>query len=90
MGVVNDMGRIVSWDNENIESVEVEVFGLSNEFIHYGNSGSFVVDRQGTLVGLLIGIDSSTSSYGAGFVTPIAAIQADVKSMTSGILSLDI
>lgn len=88
--VVNDMGRFVSWENEDIESVEVGVFGLSSEFIHYGDSGSFVVDWRGALVGLPIGMDSSASSFGAGFVTPIAAIQADVKSMTNGLLSIDL
>lgn len=88
--IVNDMGRVVSWENEDIESVEMEVFGLASEFIHYGDSGSFVVDRRGALVGLLIGMDSSASSFGAGFVTPIAAIQADVKLMTNGLLSIDL
>ena len=87
-GEVNCMMRIVSWNDEDIQSNEVEVLGLSTDFVHYGDSGSFVVDCHEALVGLLIGMDSSSSAFGAGFVTPITAIQADVKSRTNGFLSI--
>ncbi len=89
-GEVNHMTRIVLWSDENIQSDEVEVFGLSTDFVHYGDSGSFVVDCHGALVGLFIGMDSSSSAFEAGFVTPIAAIQADVKSRTNGFLNIDL
>lgn len=49
------MGRTVSWKDEDIESAEVEVFGLSSEFVHYGDFGSFVVDRHGALLGYSLG-----------------------------------
>lgn len=90
VGEVNSMTRIISWSGENIESDEVEVFGLSADFVHYGDLGSFVLYCHGALVGLLIGMELSSSAFGTGFVTPIAAIQADVKSRTNGVLSIDL
>lgn len=47
-GIVNDMERITSCENGDIVSVEVKVFGIWNEFVRYGDSGSVVV---GALVG---------------------------------------
>lgn len=46
------------------------------------------MDHEGALVGLLIGMDRSASSFRAGIVTPTDEIQANVKSETNGILSV--
>lgn len=91
-GIVNSMTRTIQWNNSSLlkESAEVEVIGLTDVFAHYGDSGSFVCDETGSLVGLLIGMDTSAGEYGGGFVTPIMEIQADVNLMTNGFLSIDI
>lgn len=71
------------------EAEEVEVIGLTDVFANYGDSGSFVCDETGALVGLLFAMDLSAGEYGGWFVTPVAEIQADVKAMTNGSLSID-
>lgn len=63
---------------------------MFSEFVHNEDSSAFVVDQQGALVGLLIGMDSSASSFGVGFLTSISASQADAKSMTRGFLSFNV
>lgn len=83
------MTRTVRWDNFVPESVEVEVIGEGDWFASFGDSGSFVCDMNGALVGLLFARDQSRGDYGCGYVTPIREIQADVKAMTGGILTLD-
>ncbi|MCJ1347168.1 hypothetical protein MMC31_005389 [Peltigera leucophlebia] len=89
--IVNGMTRTVKWDRESSELVsrEVEVYGMTDDFAFSGDSGSFVCDHNGALVGLLIGSETCAGSFGCGFVTPIAEIQADVKKKTGGFLSLD-
>lgn len=90
-GKVNSMTRTIQWDSSFLlkESEEVEVIGLTDVFAHYGDSGSFVCDETGALVGLLFAMDLSAGEYGGGFVTLIMEIQADVKVMTNGFLSID-
>lgn len=44
-------------------------------FAFRGDSGSFVCDHNGALVGLLFAMGLSSGEHGCGFVTPIADIQ---------------
>lgn len=79
-GRVNRLTRLVQWENQQ-ESEEVDVVGLTKNFAQAGDSGSFVIDEDGNLVGLLIATDLITS---CGLVTPIEELLADVKAMTGG------
>lgn len=83
-GYINRMPRTIQWDDQQ-ESEEVDFVGLIHNFVQTGDSGSFVVDESGNLVGLLIAIDLVTS---CAFVTPIREILADVKAMTGGNLTI--
>lgn len=54
-----------------------------------GDERSRVTNERGELVGLLFAIDYG-NSYGSALMTPIAAIQQNVRKMTDGgFLSLD-
>lgn len=83
-GKVNRLTRLVQWENQQ-ESEEVDVVGLTKNFAQAGDSGSFVVDEDGNLVGLLIATDLITS---CGLVTPMKELLADVKAMTGGYLTM--
>lgn len=83
-GRVSRLTRLVQWENQQ-ESEEVDVVGLTKDFAQAGDSGSFVVDEDGNLVGLLIATDLITS---CGLVTPIEELLADVKAMTGGYLTM--
>ena len=90
-GIVNRMRRLVHWDNHHdLISEEVEVFGLMRDFADHGDSGAFVTNVRGELVGLLIGRDSNASDFDIGFVTPIEDIQQDIKELSGGFLSLEV
>lgn len=93
-GTVNRMSRTVHWGPDArefvSESQEVEVFGQGDAFAYHGDSGSFVCDMSGGLVGLLIAMDLSIGEYGCGYVTPIRDLQGDVKKMTGGFVTLDL
>ena len=92
-GRVNKMSRTVKWSLPNQQffrqSQEVEVHGIGDAFAYRGDSGSFVCDENGALVGLLFAMDLGKGAYGCGYVTPIREIQADVKATTGGFLTLD-
>lgn len=89
-GTVNLMRRFVHWEQHgDFCSEEVEVLGLAEDFADGGDSGSFVMNVSGELVGLLIGKESGATGWNSGFVTPIQDIQQDVKQQTGGFLSLD-
>lgn len=83
-GYINRMPRIIQWDDQQ-ESEEVDFVGWVRNFAQAGDSGSFVVDELGNLVGLLIATDPVTS---CAFVTPIGEVLADVKAMTGGNLTI--
>lgn len=79
-GIVNQMRRFIHWEQHgDFCSEEVEVLGLAEDFADRGDSGSFVMNVSGELVGLLIGKDCGATEWGAGFVTPIQDLQEDVK-----------
>lgn len=52
----------------------MEVFGKGDTSAHYGDSGSFVCDINGVLVGLLFPMDLGAGGSGCGYVTPIREI----------------
>lgn len=83
-GDINRLPRIIQWDDGQ-ESEEADFVGWAQNFAQAGDTGSFVVDSFGNLVGLLIAADPVTS---CAFVTPIREVVADVKAMTGGNLTL--
>lgn len=54
------MPRIIQWDDQQ-ESEEVDFVGWVRNFAQAGDSGSFVVDEFGNIVGLLVATDPVTS-----------------------------
>ena len=89
-GTVNRMRRRVTWANySDFVSEEIEVLGLTTDFADHGDSGSFVTNIRGELVGLVIGRESNSADFDIGFVTPIEDIQQDVKEMSGGFISLE-
>ena len=55
-----------------------------------GDSGAFVVNEHGHLVGLLIAVAKESTSFNTAYITPFDAIQAHIKEMTNGgFLSFD-
>ena len=87
-GVVNSLDRVVNWKAQKVQSVEVEVFGLASAFADPGDSGSFVTNARGELVGLLFGRDSHSNNHDSGFITPIQELLNDVLMRTGGTVSL--
>lgn len=66
------MTRTIQSDNSSLlkEFAEVEVIELTDVFTHYGDSGSFVCDETGSLVGLLIAMDLSVGETVADLSHP--------------------
>lgn len=83
-GFINRMPRIIQWEDQQ-ESEEVDVVGFLQEYVLGGDSGSFVIDVNGNLVGLLIAADLVTS---CAFITPIGEVLADANAITGGNLTL--
>lgn len=83
-GYINRLPRIIQWDDQQ-ESEEVDLVGWVQNFAQAGDTGSFVSDTIGNLVGLLIAADPVNS---CAFVTPIREVVADVKATTGGDLTL--
>ena len=88
-GNVNALGRLIPWQQHaGWATEEVEVMGTTTNFACGGDSGSFVTNEHGELVGLLIGKDSFSADFDCGFVTPIKVIQEHIKEMTGGTITL--
>lgn len=83
-GYINRLPRIIQWDDQQ-ESEEVDFVGWVDNFAQAGDTGSFVLDTFGNLIGLLIAADPVNS---CAFVTPIREVVADIKAMTGGNLTL--
>lgn len=83
------MNRDVEWLSGK-KSQEIEVMSRTHHFSARGDSGSFVVNATGELVGLISAADTCVNNFNIGFMTPMGSIQESVKEMTGGgFLSLD-
>ncbi|EFQ99420.1 hypothetical protein MGYG_02430 [Nannizzia gypsea CBS 118893] len=87
-GEVNHMHREVQWPSGET-TFEIEILSYTANFSAPGDSGSFVTNVRGELVGMMFAIDCRAGQFDVAFVTPIEVIQDDVKRMTGGFLSLD-
>lgn len=54
----------------------------SHHFCNYGDSGAFVLDTDGLLVGMLIGGSLGPGLNGNGYVTRIGEVFADIEAQT--------
>lgn len=88
-GFTNKMQRVIAWPSfGGKETEEIEVMGLGKDFGDPGDSGSFITDMKGRLVGLLFAKDACVSSYDVSFMTPIHDVQDNVREVTGATLSL--
>ena len=89
-GKVNKMRREVEWMEHKKITFEMEIMPLTEDFAAPGDSGSIVTNAKGELVGLMFAMADEPGRHDIAFMTPIAAIQDDVKRMTEGgFVSLD-
>ncbi|EFR03562.1 hypothetical protein MGYG_06558 [Nannizzia gypsea CBS 118893] len=87
-GVVNGMKR-VEWGPGYVTE-ETELMSDYTDMAIDGDSGSFVVNKQGHLLGMLFAVCKEPTSYHTAYMTPFNEIQAHVKEMTNGgFLSFD-
>lgn len=64
-------------------TIEYVVTGVDNEdFAKGGDSGTFVLDSTGALVGLLWGGPIGEQHEGPGYVTPILEVIKDIEERT--------
>lgn len=68
----------------------VVVPSSSAGFAQGGDSGAFVVNSRGLLVGILIGGPSGAGHTGHGYVTPVESIITDVEEQTGYKLDLPV
>ena len=85
-GIINRMYRRVRWDDGFGESMELEVLPNWGKkwFCQEGDAGGWVVNANGEVVGMLIGMDE----YGCGILTPLKDILEDIKRLTAYGVSL--
>ena len=88
-GIINKMDRVVAWPVlGGKETEEIEIMGLGADFADPGDSGSFVTDAKGRLVGMLFAKDACASGFDISFMTPIHDLQDSVRERTGAVLSL--
>jgi hypothetical protein len=88
-GMINNMKRDVQWVSGRM-TTEVEILSEDGPFVQPGDSGSFVTNVHGELLGLIFAKDVMAGNHDIGLMTPMAAIQKHVREMTDGgFLSLD-
>ena len=89
-GMANRLDRSVHWGPPyDMVSNEIEVISDSKSFAEPGDSGSMVTNKNGELVGMVIGKDCQANDYDIGIVSSFDTIQADTMAMTGGYLSLE-
>lgn len=87
---INRMRREIEWTEHKKVTFETEIISLTEDFAAPGDSGSVVTNENGELVGLLFSMADEPARHDIGFMTPITAIQDDVKRLTGGgFVSLD-
>lgn len=71
-------------------SYEFEINSHDGDFAEAGDSGSFLLNSAGELVGILFGTDPFGGRFEFALMMPISEIQEDVRRLTDGgFLSLD-
>ncbi|KAK2816788.1 hypothetical protein FQN49_007982 [Arthroderma sp. PD_2] len=87
-GVINAM-KTVTWAPGNT-SEEIEIVSEHADFAAGGDSGSFVINAHGELVGLLFAVEKNSCGWDTAYMTPIRLIQDHIKEVTGGgFLSFD-
>ncbi|EZF35459.1 hypothetical protein H109_04366 [Trichophyton interdigitale MR816] len=87
-GIINGM-KTVEW-GPNFVTEEIQVMSHYADVAVDGDSGAFVVNEHGHLVGMLYAVTKESTSFNTAYITPFDAIQAHIKEMTNGgFLSFD-
>lgn len=87
-GIINGMKRVERCPNFVTE--EIEVMSHYVDVAVDGDSGAFVVNEHGHLVGMLYAVAKAVTSFNTAYITPFDAIQAHIKEITDGgFLSFD-
>ena len=87
LGTFSAIKSSVSWSEHKGLTTECVVAGVDGHaFADFGDSGGFVVDKSGALVGLLI---AGSEGKGTGYVTPIQAVWDDIRTQTGREIELD-
>lgn len=80
LGTFSAIKSSVSWSEHKGLTTECVVAGVEGyTFADFGDSGGFVVNKSGALVGLLI---AGSKRLGTGYVTPIQAVWDDIRTQT--------
>ncbi|PVH75337.1 hypothetical protein DL98DRAFT_658144 [Cadophora sp. DSE1049] len=85
-GVINTMYRRVRWDDGFGETMELEVLPNWGKkwFCHESDAGSWVVNANREVVGMLVEMDE----YSCGILTPLKDILEDIRRATGYRVSL--
>ena len=87
LGTFSAIKSSVSWSEHKGLTTECVVAGVDGHaFADFGDSGGFVMNKSGALVGLLI---AGSEGKGTGYVTPIQAIWDDIRTQTGREIELD-
>lgn len=87
VGTFSAIKSSVSWSEHKGPTTECVVAGVDGyTFAEFGDSGAFVVDKSGALVGLLI---AGSRAIGTGYVTPIQAVWDDIRTQTGHEIEVD-
>lgn len=84
-GRYNHIKSNVFWNDQTHPTAEHVICGRLSTFGQCGDSGAFVLDHFGRLVGMLV---AGQSKEGWGYVTPIEAVFADIERKTGCEVSL--
>ena len=88
-GQVNKLSREVKWEGyNNFITHEIDVLGLSGDFVEPGDSGAFVTNVNFELVGMVIGRDPNATDYDCGIITDIRDIEQDVTAICGATFGL--
>lgn len=77
-GVCSGIKPDIDWPEHGCLTSEWMVSGKGKPFCDYGDSGAWVMNEDGLLVGMVFG----ASLAGPAYVTPIQCILADIKART--------
>ncbi|KAM5447311.1 hypothetical protein MaudCBS49596_006075 [Microsporum audouinii] len=81
--------KAVTWAS-GYTTEEIELISEDADVAAEGDSGSFVINVRGDLVGLLFAVNKQSGRFDTAYMTPFSLIQDQIKEMTNGgFLSLD-
>lgn len=73
----------VEWPS-GVFTQEIELLSEDDDVADEGDSGSFVVDREGNLVGMILAVFRSPSRFHTAYMMTFDSIQSHIKDMTDG------